>query len=214
VIMGGQEKSKHFESEFFTERWRSYSDPGTGARFDHRQEVLRALDNWSANARNVLQDCGYGDSPWELLDPTTLPDDARDARDVLFRCEDLRRTLSSAEKGLSADAVQSLYEVALVAVALGYTVTRAHVRPHEPNAVTGRKLRSAARKGKPQRMEDGQLASQHRDLYERLAKEVQGEHPLWGVTVVRDEVTKIVKEKHKGIPCSLRTLIRLKIPSR
>jgi len=212
--MSGPEKSKRFVSEFFDEQWRSYSDSGTGARPDYRQEVLRVLDDWSAHARNALRDCGYGDNPWERLDPTTLPDDARDARDVLFRCEDARRTLSSAEQGLSTDAVHKLYEVALVMAALTYTVTRAHVRPHERNAVSGRKHHIGARKGKQQREELKQLARQHLDLYERLAKEVQDKQPEWGVTAVRDRVTEIVREKHEGIPCSRRTLARYKIPSR
>lgn len=87
------------------------------------------------------------------------------------------------------------------------------MRPHEQNAVTGRKVRSAARKGKPQREEGNQLAYQHRDLYEHLAKEVHGEHPQWGVTAIRDAVVEIVRKDYDGIPCSRRTLIRLKIPS-
>ena len=98
-------------------------------------------------------------------------------------------------------------------VLAGMAAIRAQVRPLEPDVITGRKVRSAGRKTRRILEEEGGLAAQHRETFEALAQEVRQKYPRWGVTAIRDAVVELVQTRYTAVPCSRRTLERLKIPT-
>ncbi len=97
------------------------------------------LASWEAEARRRLERLGYDARLWRTLDRTSLPDEGRDARDVLEGCEHVKQAIG--------DRAADRRLLAHLAVNLGLAVGRAHVRPHETNAGHGRRVQTGRHKG-------------------------------------------------------------------
>jgi hypothetical protein len=95
----------------------------------------------------------------------------------------------------------------------GFLARQLGYRAIEPDAVTGRKVRAGGTKTRRAREQAGRLARHNVEMFERLADELRRDHPKWGLSAIRDGVVELVRKRHEGIPCSRRTLERLKIPA-
>ena len=128
---------------------------------------------------------------------------AREAQRALDRARDARLAI---RHGNPAAAW-------LAGLDVGEALALCRVRRVEREVTLARKVRSAGAKTRRVRQEAGGLAAQHRETFEALAREVRQKRPDWGVTAIRDAVVELVQKRYTAVPCSRRTLERLKIPT-